>query len=119
MIEKNKLHPITRFTILASMVWSWFIISARPAFAQDPAADMVTLLSDILIILTGVVQALTVIGAILGLTMWGFGKIAKPLFPGLSSLFNGEYVKSIIIDETIVFLASTIVRFLATSTNFL
>jgi hypothetical protein len=61
-----------------------------------------------------IIQSLTVVVGILGVTIWGFGKVARPVFPEISQLTN-QYVSQFIIGIVVVFVATTVVEGLASA----
>ena len=50
--------------------------------------------------ITGIIQGLAVVVGILGLSIWGLARIARPVFPELSSLTN-QYIGSLVIGVVI------------------
>ena len=85
------------------------VLPASNAFAQD---EITTAFSNVVTTITGIIQGLAVVVGILGLSIWGLARIARPVFPELSNLTN-QYIGGLVIGVVVVFLAATVVEALA------
>ena len=81
---------------------------AVSAYAQD-GGDVAAAFSGIITTVTGIIKSLTVVVGILGVTLWGFGKVARPIFPELSNTTN-QYISQFVIGVVAVFVAATVVE---------
>ncbi len=92
-----------------------FLISleATPALAnQNSPADFGEAISTIVEAITGIIQSIAVGLGILGLTIWGLAKLARPVFPEISQQVQG-YIPGLMIGLVVIFLAGEIVGGLA------
>jgi quinol-cytochrome oxidoreductase complex cytochrome b subunit len=111
----SKLHFTDPVTIRAItglvMVGLLLVLPAGEALAQD---EITTAFSNVVTTITGIIQGLAVVVGILGLSIWGLAKIARPVFPELSSLTN-QYIGGLVVGVVVVFLAATVVEALASA----
>ena len=87
------------------------VLPAGNALAQD---EITTAFSNVVTTITGIIQGLAVVIGILGLSIWGLAKIARPVFPELSNLTN-QYIGGLVVRVDVVFLAATVVEALASA----
>ena len=87
------------------------MLPAGEVLAQD---EITTAFSNVVTTITGIIQGLAVVVGILGLSIWGLAKIARPVFPELSNLTN-QYIGGLVVGVVVVFLAATVVEALATA----
>lgn len=87
------------------------VIPAGSALAQD-GSGVSEAFSSIVTTITGIIQSLAVVVGILGISLWGFGKLARPVFPEISQLTN-QYINQFMIGLVAVYLASTVVEAVA------
>ncbi|MCP4359369.1 MAG: hypothetical protein GY796_15250 [Chloroflexi bacterium] len=87
------------------------VVPAGNALAQD---EITTAFSNVVTTITGIIQGLAVVIGILGLSIWGLAKIARPVFPELSNLTN-QYIGGLVVGVVVVFLAATVVEALASA----
>lgn len=86
---------------------------AAPALAQD-GGSIGGALDSIVTAITDIIQTVCVGLGILGLSIWGIGKIARPVFPQISAL-TANYMGDLMIGIAVVFVASQIVEGLASA----
>jgi type IV secretory pathway VirB2 component (pilin) len=86
------------------------VLFAAPALAQGD--EITQTFSTVVTTITGIIQGLAVVVGILGLSVWGLAKIARPIFPEMSNLTQ-QYIGSLIIGVVVVFVAATVVEGLA------
>ncbi len=101
-----------RFLILRLMVilvMCGILFTAAPALAQGGVGGK---FEGIITKITELVQNLTLVIGLLGLVLWGFGKVARPIFPAISQLTN-QYFNEFIIGIVVVFSAAEIVEMIA------
>ena len=84
------------------------------AFAQSGGGDVAAAFTDIVTAITDIIQSLTVVVGILGITFWGFGKVARPVFPEISQMTN-QYINGFLIGIVAVFVATSVVEALASA----
>jgi hypothetical protein len=83
---------------------------ATPALAQG--GGLGTAIDGIVVAITDIIQTVCVGLGILGLSIWGIGKIARPVFPQISGLTQ-NYFSDLMIGLAVVYVASQIVEGLA------
>ena len=104
--------PVTiRFMTFLVMVALLLVVPAGNAFAQD---EITNAFSNVVTTITGIIQGLAIVVGILGLSIWGFAKIARPVFPELAGLTQ-QYIGSLVTGVVVVFLAATVVEALASA----
>ncbi len=104
--------PVTiRFITFMIMLGLLLVAPAGNALAQD---EITTAFSNVVTTITGIIQGLAVVIGILGLSIWGLAKIARPVFPELSNLTN-QYIGGLVVGVVVVFLAATVVEALASA----
>jgi len=112
--QETKLRtyrPAVQLATLLILVSVLAVVSARPALAQG-GDEISAAFSGIVVTITGIIQSLTVVVGILGVTLWGFAKVARPIFPELSQL-TGQYIGQFVIGVVAVFVAATVVESIA------
>ncbi len=97
------------------MIGILLVVPAGSAFAQDGGAvgDAFT---GIIETITGIIQSLTIIVGILGITVWGFGKVARPVFPEIAQMTN-QYINGFLVGIVAVYVAATVVEELANAVS--
>jgi hypothetical protein len=90
------------------------VLSGGVAFAQSGGGDVAAAFTDIVTAITDIIQSLTVVVGILGITFWGFGKVARPVFPEISQMTN-QYINGFLIGIVAVFVATSVVEALASA----
>lgn len=103
-------NPVT-VRVIAGLVMLGLllVLPAGHALAQD---EITTAFSNVVTTITGIIQGLAVVVGILGLSIWGLARIARPVFPELSNL-TSQYIGGLVIGVVVVFLAATVVEALA------
>ncbi len=91
------------------------VVPAGDALAQG-GDEVTAAFQGILETVINIIQGLTVVVGILGLTLWGFGKVARPVFPEISN-FTSQYIQGFVIGIVIVYVAATVVEALASSVS--
>jgi hypothetical protein len=89
---------------------------AAPVMAQvgGGAGGIGGAIDGIVTAITDIIQTVCVGLGILGLSIWGIGKIARPVFPQISGLTQ-NYMGDLMIGIAVVFVASQIVEGLASA----
>jgi type IV secretory pathway VirB2 component (pilin) len=106
-IKLSPRYPVLR--LLTLIVVAGVIGVASPALAQgDPGGAFDAIVTSI----TELIQNITLIVGVLGLVIWGFGKVARPLFPEISGLTQ-QYIPNLLIGVVVVFTAAEIVDMVA------
>ena len=57
---------------------------ASPVFAQTE--DLVNAIGNVVTTITDIIQGVAIAAGIAGLSVWGFSKVARPVFPQISQL---------------------------------
>lgn len=85
---------------------------ATPALAQSGSGGVGAAFEQIVTAITDIIQSICVAAGILGLSIWGIGKVVRPIFPQLAGLTQ-NYIGDLMIGIAVVFVASQIVEGLA------
>ena len=101
---------LTRLVVLLVMVG--FFLAGTPAFAQGPGGDLGNVISELVNNITDLIQSVAIGAGILGLSIWGIGKVARPVFPQISQL-TANYIPDLLIGVAVVFVAASIVEGIA------
>jgi len=97
-------YPVLR--LLALIVIFGGLAGASPALAAEgPGAAF----GEIVTSITGLIQDISLVVGVLGLVIWGFGKVARPLFPEISGMTQ-QYIPNLLIGLVVVFAAAEIVE---------
>lgn len=106
-------NRITRIMTLLLMT-GLLLGLAAPALAQGGGGSIGGAIDSIVTAITDIIQTVCVGLGILGLSIWGIGKIARPVFPQISAL-TANYMGDLMIGIAVVFVASQIVEGLASA----
>ncbi len=82
---------------------------STPAWAAGGLADAI---AGIVTAITDIIQAICVGAGILGLSIWGIGKVVRPYFPQVAGLTQ-NYISEMMIGIAVVFIAAQVVEGLA------
>ena len=108
-IIKTIPDPITVRTITTLLMLGLLLVApAGSALAQD-GTGISEAFSGVVTTITGIIQSLTVVVGILGMTIWGFGKVARPIFPEVAGLTQ-QYISQFLVGVVAVFIAATVVE---------
>jgi len=106
---------LIRFLTILIMLSILAVGPVGPALAQSGGGDAVaSAFSSVIENIMGIVKRLTLYVGGLGLGLWGFGKVIRPVDTTLSQ-YTQQYLKEFVIGIVIVYGASTIVEALVTS----
>ena len=101
--------PITIRTITTLVMLGLLLVGpAGSALAQD-GAGISEAFSGVVATITDIIQSLTVVVGILGVTIWGFGKVARPIVPEVAGLTQ-QYISQFLVGVVAVFIAATVVE---------
>ncbi len=84
---------------------------STPALAQG-GGGLAGAISGIVTAITDIIQAICVGAGILGLSIWGIGKVVRPYFPQVAGLTQ-NYISEMMIGIAVVFIAAQVVEGLA------
>lgn len=101
-----------RFFTLLVMAAVLAVGPASHALAAGGAGGVADAFANVVVTITDIIQQLAIVVGILGLTFWGLGKIARPVFPEISQL-TSQYINGFLIGMVIIFLATNVVEALA------
>ena len=88
---------------------------AGPALAQSGAGDAVSAaFAGVVETITSIIQGLTLVVGILGFVLYGFGKVARGIFPELAQMTQ-QYIKDFTVGVVVVYGAATIVEAVVSS----
>lgn len=105
-------NPVTLRTVtLLIMLGLLLTMPANGALAQD-GTGISEAFSNVVATIIDIIQSLTVGVGILGVTIWGFGKVARPVFPEIAGLTQ-QYISQFLVGVVAVFIAATVVEGLA------
>jgi type IV secretory pathway VirB2 component (pilin) len=100
-------YPVVRLMTL--IVVMGIMTVAVPALAQEGVGGT---FDAIITSITELIQQLTLAVGVLGIVIWGFGKVARPIFPEIAQL-TSQYFNNFIIGVVVVFAATEIVDMVA------
>ncbi len=114
-ITQKPAGRVTIRVVTLVLVIGILSLAATPALAnQNSPADFGDAISTIVEAIVGIIQSIAVGLGILGLTIWGLAKIARPVFPEISGQVQG-YIPGLMIGLTVIFLATEIVEGLSSA----
>jgi hypothetical protein len=113
---KPKIFSIHRNTspvihLLILLVVGSILFTATPALAQDGVGAA---LDSVVKAVTDVIQSVAVGAGILGLSIWGISKVARPMFPQIASVAQ-NYIPDLLIGLAVIFVATEVVESLAST----
>ncbi len=108
MKAKSIIRVITVLTLLGLALGL-----AEPALAQG-GGGLSAAITGIVTAITKIIQSVCVAAGVLGLSFWGIGKVARPVFPQISALTQ-NYIPDLLIGIAVVFVASQVVEGLASA----
>ena len=116
-MKLNQLNPNRFFTgRRAATVVITVIVAltfAAPALAQN-GGGVGEVVNGMVKSIVDIVQSVAVGAGVLGLTIWGIGKVARPVFPQISGLTQ-NYIPDLMIGIAVVLVATQIVEALVSS----
>ncbi len=108
---RRQVQPQRVAQVITTVVMVGLVLGlATPALAQG--GGLGTAIDGIVVAITDIIQTVCVGLGILGLSIWGIGKIARPVFPQISGLTQ-NYFSDLMIGLAVVYVASQIVEGLA------
>ncbi len=110
MKQHNRITRIMTLLLMTGLLLGL----ATPALAQGGGGSIGGAIDSIVTAITDIIQTVCVGLGILGLSIWGIGKIARPVFPQISAL-TANYMGDLMIGIAVVFVASQIVEGLASA----
>jgi hypothetical protein len=84
---------------------------STPALAQG-GGGLTSAIEKIVTAITDIIQGICIGAGILGLSIWGIGKVVRPYFPQVAGLTQ-NYIGEMMIGIAVVFIASQVVEGLA------
>jgi hypothetical protein len=116
-MKLNQLKPnqfFTRSRVATVVVVAIMVLAfAAPALAAD-GGGVGEVVNGMVKSIVDIVQSVAVGAGILGLTIWGIGKVARPVFPQISGLTQ-NYIPDLMIGIAVVLVATQIVEALVSS----
>lgn len=111
---KSKIFSINRNTspvihLLILLVVGSILFTASHALAQDGVGAA---LDSVVKAVTDVIQSVAVGAGILGLSIWGISKVARPMFPQIAGIAQ-NYIPDLLIGLAVIFVATEVVESLA------
>lgn len=104
----KRLPPLAHVLTLAVTLVILFSAS-HPAFADGGVGAA---LDSVVKAVTDVIQSVAVGAGILGLSIWGIAKVARPMFPQISGMAQ-NYIPDLLIGLAVIFVATEVVESLA------
>lgn len=115
MNERGRAGRIVHLAVVLAMVGLLLAGTAGPALAaQGGGGGIGGALDSVVTAITDIIQTVCIGLGILGLSIWGIGKIARPIFPQIGQ-FTQNYMSDLIIGLAVVFIASQVVEGLASA----
>jgi hypothetical protein len=116
-MKLNQLKPnqfFTRSRVATVVVVAIMVLAfAAPALAAD-GGGVGEVVNGMVKSIVDIVQSVAVGAGVLGLTIWGIGKVARPVFPQISGLTQ-NYIPDLMIGIAVVLVATQIVEALVSS----
>ena len=107
----NLIRFLTILVMLAALTTG----PAGPALAQGGAGEAVSAaFAGVVETIINIIQGLTLVVGILGFVLYGFGKVARGIFPELAQMTQ-QYIKDFTVGVVVVYGATTIVEAMVTS----
>jgi hypothetical protein len=103
----------TRRMVKVLTITALVFVVAMPAFAQD-GSGIGDVVNNLVSAIVDIIQSVAIGAGILGLVVWGIGKVARPIFPQISGLTQ-NYIPDLLIGIAVVLVASQIVEALVSS----
>lgn len=110
--KQNYIVSVKVATYLV-MVGLLLVLPASAALAQG-GGDVAAAFSGIVTTITDIIKSLTMVVGILGITFWGFGKVARPIFPEISQM-TSQYINGFLVGIVAVYIAATVVEALTSA----
>jgi hypothetical protein len=107
-------YPIVRLLTVVVIIAMLAVVVAAPALADGGNGGVGAALSGIVKAIVDIIKSLCAGLGVLGLSIWGIGKVARPVFPQLASMTQG-YITDLMIGIAVVFVASTVVESLVST----
>jgi hypothetical protein len=107
VLSQRNVSPVVH--VLVVLVIASILLTASPALAQDGVGAA---LDAVVKAVTDVIQSVAVGAGILGLSIWGIAKVARPMFPQISGLAQ-NYIPDLLIGLAVIFVATEVVEALA------
>lgn len=85
------------------------LFGATPALAQEGVGAA---LDSVVTAVTEVIQSVAIGAGILGLSLWGISKVARPMFPQIAGIAQ-NYIPDLLIGLAVIFVATEVVESLA------
>ena len=109
----NKERNLNPYFVARVIVWivllGVLLGYAAPALADDGIGGVVNNLVESI---TGIIQDIAIGAGVLGLTIFGIGKLVRPMFPQVAGLTQ-NYIPDLLVGVAIVFVATEIVEGIA------
>ncbi|MCL4299179.1 MAG: hypothetical protein KJ077_25810 [Anaerolineae bacterium] len=107
-INQRRMPPMVH---MLTLVITFLILfsATHPAFAQDGVGAA---LDSVVKAVTDVIQSVAVGAGILGLSIWGIAKVARPMFPQIAGIAQ-NYIPDLLIGLAVIFVATEVVESLA------
>jgi hypothetical protein len=109
MSSKSLTVRVMTLTIVVGILLG----GTAPVFAQD-GGGIGDVIGSLVEAITEVIKNVAVAVGVLGLSVWGIGKVARPLFPQIAGLTQ-NYIPDLLIGVAVVLVASEIVNGLASA----
>ena len=111
LLQKARCDRFLMVRLMTLPVMCGILFTAAPALADSGVGGK---FETIVTSITETVQNLTLVIGLLGLVLWGFGKVARPILPQISQLTQ-QYFMEFIIGIVVVFCAAEIVDMIASA----
>ena len=111
-MKPNQFFTGRRVTTMA-MTAVVVLAFAAPALAQS-GGGVGEVVNGMVKSIVEIVQSVAVGAGVLGLTIWGIGKVARPVFPQISGLTQ-NYIPDLMIGIAVVLVATQIVEAIVSS----
>jgi len=108
-IFKRNINPVIVIKIMVGIVLLAMLIGGMTPVLAQGAGDIGDTLNEVINNIVGIIQGITIGVAVLGLTLWALGKLARPIFPQLAQL-TANYITEFLIGIVVIFSVTKIVE---------
>ncbi len=106
--KRTTLFSPRTVRIITVLMMSGLLLAA-PAMAQGGAGSLGGAIEGIVTAITGIIQTVCIALGILGLSIWGIGKVARPVFPQIAGMTQ-NYISDLMIGIAVVYIATEVVE---------
>lgn len=114
-LKFNQLNATPYHARLISLTMAIILavaIIAGGSTVQAQTGELIDAIGNVVTIITDIIQGVAIAAGIAGLSIWGFSKVARPVFPQIAQI-AANYIPDLLVGVAVVFVAATVVEALA------